>query len=72
MKEFLIAHISQEEVLDIIKSLENKATGPVSIPIKLLKLIPDLILIPFCNINVSFNTGVFPSLLKIVKVIPIH
>ena len=73
MKEFLIAHVSQEEVLDIIKSLENKTTGPVSIPIKLLKLIPDLILIPLCNIiNVSFNTGVFPSLLKIVKVIPIH
>ena len=39
----------------------------------LLKLIPDLILIPLYNIiNVSFNTGVFPSLLKIVKVIPIH
>ena len=60
-------------MIDIIKSLENKTTGPVSIPIKLLKLIPDLILIPLCNIiNVSFNTGVFPSLLKIVKVIPIH
>ena len=39
----------------------------------LLKLIPGLILIPLYNIiNVSFNTRVFPSLLKIVKVIPIH
>ena len=73
LNEFLIAHVSQEEVLDIIKSLENKTTGPASISIKLLKLIPDLILIPLCNIiNVSFNTGVFPSLLKIVEVIPIH
>ena len=74
LNEFLIAHVSQEEVLDIIKSLENKTTGPASIPIKLLKLIPDLILIPLkCNIiNVSFNTGIFLSLLKIVKVIPIH
>ena len=64
--KFLIAHVSQEEVLEIIKSLENKSVGPVSIPIKLLKLIPDLILFPLCNINVSFKTGVFPSLLKIV------
>ena len=70
---FLIAHVSEEEVLDIIKSLENKSAGPASIPIKLLKLIPDLIILPLCNIiNVSFSTGVFPSLLKIVKVIPIH
>ena len=39
----------------------------------LLKLIPGLILIPLYNIiNVSFNTRVFPSLLNIVKVIPIH
>ena len=70
---FLIGHVSEEEVPDIIKSLENKSAGPASIPIKLLKLIPDLIILPLCNIiNVSFNTGVFPSLLKIVKVIPIH
>ena len=70
---FLIAQVSHDEVLDIINSLEYKATGPVSIPIKLLKLIPDLILVPLCNIiNASFNTGVFPNLLKLVKVIPIH
>ena len=31
--KFLIAHVSQEEVLEIIKSLENKSIGPVSIPI---------------------------------------
>ena len=44
--KFMIAHASQEEVFEIIKSLENKSVGPVSIPIKLLKLIPDLILFP--------------------------
>ena len=69
---FLIAHVSPDEVLDIIKSFEYKSTGPVSIPIKPLKLIPDQILVPLCNIiNVSFITGVFPNLLKLVKVIPI-
>ena len=43
---FLVTNISNEEVLNIIKNLEDKSTGPQSIPIKLLKLIPDLILIP--------------------------
>ena len=71
--DFLIAHVSNEEVLDIIKDLEMKSTGPNSIPIKLLKLIPDLILVPLCRIiNNSFQTGTFPDPLKISKVIPIH
>ena len=70
---FLIAHISNEEMLDIINQLENKSTGPQSIPIKLLKLIPDLILVPQCKIiNHSFQTGVFPDALKLSEVIPIH
>ena len=70
---FIIAHISNEEVLDIINNLENKSTGPQSIPVKLLKLIPDLILIPLCEIiNQSFQTGKYPDALKICKVIPIH
>ena len=71
---FLIDHICNEEVLDIINQLENRSTGPQSIPIKLLKLIPDLILIPLCMIiNQSFFTGKYPdAALKISKVIPIH
>ena len=70
---FLIAHISEEEVIGIINALENKTSGPTSIPIKMLKMIPDLIIIPLCRIiNMSFITGVFPEILKIVKVIPVH
>ena len=70
---FLIAHVSNEEVLEIILKLENKATGPQSIPIHLLKLIPDLILVPLCRIiSLSFSTGIFPDALKICKTIPIH
>ena len=42
----LVTHTSNEEVLSIIKNLEDKSTGPQSIPIKLVKLIPDLILVP--------------------------
>ena len=64
---FVIAHISNEEILDIINSLENKATGPFSIPMKLLSLIPDLIIIPLAYIiNMSLLTGVYPDLLKLV------
>ena len=39
----------------------------------MLKMIPDLTIIPLCRIiNMSFITGVFPEILKIVKVIPVH
>ena len=70
---FTIAPISNEEILDIITHLDNKSTGPQSIPIYLLKLVADLILIPLSNIiSNSFVTGVFPDALKISKVIPIH
>ena len=63
---FVIAHISNEEILDIINPLENKATGPFSIPVKLFSLIPDLIIIPLaCIINMSLLTGVHPDLLKL-------
>ena len=70
---FLIAFISNEEVLDIINSLSDKATGPSSIPLKLLLLISDLIVIPLSHIiNMSLSTGNYPDKLKLVKVIPIH
>ena len=50
---FLIAHISNEDVLDIINQSENKPTGPQSIPIKHLKLIPDLILNLFVGLLIA-------------------
>ena len=69
----MIAHVSNEVIIDIIKSLENKSTCPYSIPLKMLTVIPDLIIIPLVNIiNMSFRTGEYPELLKVVKVVPIH
>ena len=57
----------------LINSLENKSTGPSSIPVKLLRLIPDLIIIPLAYIiNMSLKSGVYHNLLKLVKVVPIH
>ena len=34
--DFVIAHVANEEILDVMKSLENKSTGPSSIPLQLL------------------------------------
>ena len=70
---FVIAHISEDEVLKIIEALPNKSTGPASLPLKLLKVVADIIVVPLCNIiNLSFSTGVFPEVWKIAKVIPLH
>ena len=62
---FIIAHISNEEVLEIINSLTNKSTGPSSIPLNLLQSVADLIVKSLLN-------GIFPDKLKIVKVVPLH
>ena len=68
-----LAFISNEEVLDIINSLSDIATGPSSIPLKLLLLIADIIVIPLSRIiNMSLCTANYPDKLKLVKVIPIH
>ena len=69
----IIAHVSNEEVLEIIKSLTNKANGPSSIPLNLLQDVADIIVFPLCHIiNKSFLKGIFPDKLKIVKVVPLH
>ena len=69
----LIAHISEKEILDIIKDLPNKGTGPASIPLNLLKTVADIIVFPLCHIiNCSFLFGVFPDILKVAKVLPLH
>ena len=60
-------------MLEIIESLNNKSTGPSSIPLNLLRIVVDLIVFPLCHIiNMSFSNGIFPEKLKIVKVIPLH
>ena len=63
-----------EDIEDLIKSMKtNKARGPNSTLTKILKLFKKEFLKPLSDIiNLSFNQGVFPNLLKIVNVIPIH
>ena len=59
---------------DLISLTElHKAVGPSSIPTKILKDFKKQLSILLSQlINLSFNKGVFPSSLKLAKVIPIH
>ena len=63
----------KEEIANIISSLNsNKASGPNSIPYKIIFLLKNEISKQLTNLfNLSFKTGAFPSVLKTAKVIPI-
>ena len=63
-----------EDVEYLISSMKkNKASGPNSIPTNILKLFKKEFSKALSDIiNISFNQGVFPNILKIANVIPIH
>ena len=63
----------KEEIANIISSLNSsKASGPNSIPYRILFLLKNEISKQLADLfNLSFKTGVFPSVLKTAKVIPI-
>ena len=63
----------KEEIANIISSLNsNKASGPNSIPYRILFLLKNEISKQLADLfNLSFKTGVFPSVLKTATVIPV-
>ena len=74
IKSFFLTPTDSTEVCNIIFSFkQNKSDGPNSIPIKILKLlnkdISDQLAILF---DQSFSSGIFPSILKTSKIIPIY
>ena len=71
---FYLTNTTPEEIEEIIENLNsNKATGPYSIPIKMMKLLKLLINVPLNLLfNCSFETGVVLDTLKISRVIPIY
>ena len=72
VNNFVLGHITPNEVYNVINALPKKGTGPASIPLGLLKTISDLVIFPLAHIiNLSFSTGVFPDTLKIAKVLPL-
>ena len=72
---FIITAENKEDICKaVISSLNiNKSCGPNSIPTKILHLVQNQIskhLATICNLY--FSTEIFPTILKTVKVIPIH
>ena len=63
----------KEEITNIISSLNsNKASGPNSIPSRILFLPKNEVSKQLADLfNISFITGVFPSVLKTAKVVPV-
>jgi hypothetical protein len=62
------------EVIELINTLSaSKACGPCSIPTNLLKIGSSILAAPISHmINQSFSQGVFPSIFKVSKIIPIY
>ena len=71
---FFVSPTDKEEIENVISSLDsNKSVGPNSIPTKVLKLLKNYISSQLSEIvNISFPSGIFPSILKTAKVIPVH
>ena len=72
--QFRFKQVNEQEVNDIFKELHSKnSAGHDTISTRTLKAIQPAIIKPITLIiNQSLNTGVFPSKLKIAKVIPVY
>ena len=68
-----LSPVTHFEVEDVISNLSSsKSTGPHSVPIKLLKVVKHHISHPLAElVNQSFLKGIFPSKLKIAKVVSV-
>jgi hypothetical protein len=73
-KSMFLSPILEYEIITIVKKLKNSnACGPDDIHTSLIKNNIDILCIPLTHIfNQHINAGVFPSVLKHAKVIPIH
>ena len=70
---FFLSPVTNIEIIDIISTLNsNKATGPYSIPVVLLKILKIYISYSLeILFNCSFTTGTVPDHFKMAKVIPV-
>ena len=71
---FFLSPTESKEVSDMIANLDDKKSpGPNGIPILILKKFKEFFSIWLAKlINLSFETGVFPDLLKFAKITPLH
>ena len=68
-----LASVEESEVINIVRNCKNKkSTGYDGIDMTIIKQVIYHIIKPFTHIcNNSFENGVFPSKMKIAKVVPI-
>ena len=71
---FFLGPTVPDEIKNIIDSLDSsKSTGPNGIPVFLLISFKDFFSIWLSKlVNLCFETGVFPDILKVAKVTPLH
>ena len=70
---FFLSPTNKSEIQNISSLDSNKSVGPNSIPAKILKLLKNAISSQLADIfNVSFSTGVFPTILKIAKIVLVY
>ena len=74
LNSFVLKPVTHDEVRKLISQLNNrKALGPASIPVTILKDNIDVLVRPLTLfLNQSFEQGIFPVILKIAQVSPIH
>ena len=72
-KTFFLSPVTEGEVQDFISTLNSrKGNGPNSFPTCLLKKSKSLLSYPISEIiNISFETGKFPEVLKSAEIIPV-
>ena len=69
---FFFRPVTSHEISNMIKSLKNKSSNINTCPIKILKIIANIISIPLSIIiNNSFKLGEFPDSLKEARVTPL-
>ena len=64
--------VVEEEIEKNVRNLKEGSAGWDAVSAKVVKLTYDSFINPLCHIiNMSFNTGIFPTELKIARVIPL-
>ena len=68
-----VPEISENEIMSIIKTLNNSAAGHDELPVSIMKQCANDYIKPLTLlINMSITQGIFPEELKTARVIPIY
>ena len=70
---FFLYHPTETEILNIIANLKNTSTHIDYLPITIFKKLANILVKPLIMlIDNSFRYGIFPDILKIARITPIH